>query len=651
MDVFGTPTLMDVMHLQAEFSTDYEVEEWNKSSADRSYIATTTIKPTVTSSYGWSWQGAELSGAIPYRWGFAEGEQAWVQAQLANPTEAEADKVALDVSASGITADPLAGARGFLPNGVAIEGFRDAADAPATGEGALCGADGAAGGRAAVRHESGTIEGVELYAFNNLPTEGDAVVPVRSFDAEALTKWIDNGVLTIPDTEFPQDAPVALVRVKYAHLSAQSSMVVRMLGYMNTHGAPAAGSANHTYQNSITTSAHFFPVTDAYGDGIERKSSATVLIGQLGTATTARSFKPADVRPTDGPIESTDGGSIEVAAHAENVGYRFSFQNTSHARSDESTITLDVQGIARRGAEDEDNTVRGFRTKTVEVSADILKLGTNRDGSTAFEKALLFFLDPTTGEQAGGAFEMDAQAVQSALASADSFTLTVGEGMLADRAGQYLSKIELRYASIDPVTSGATLGIELTGKADWYDDHVAAQTFEQKGAFDTRIPSSQKAVLRVERPAAELHTYVQYATADDGTECEDPNYTNRGGSDDNTRTQVVVPYDRDFTMWATVQNERNVSVLDDLDVVLTMPLKYETGIKQEDGSTVDAWTGFHVTSFTVNQDILSCFPQGQVGTIRLTGYAPDADANASAVAKELRPVADPVRAGMRATQR
>ena len=115
---------MDVMHLQAEFSTDYEVEEWNKSSADRSYIATTTIKPTVTSSYGWSWQGAELSGAIPYRWGFAEGEQAWVQAQLANPTEAEADKVALDVSASGITADPLAGARGFLPNGVAIEGFR-----------------------------------------------------------------------------------------------------------------------------------------------------------------------------------------------------------------------------------------------------------------------------------------------------------------------------------------------------------------------------------------------------------------------------------------------------------------------------------------------------------------------------------------------
>ena len=125
---------------------------------------------------------------------------------------------------------------------------------------------------------------------------------------------------------------------------------------------------------------------------------------------------------------------------------------------------------------------------------------------------------------------MDAQAVQSALASADSFTLTVGEGMLADRAGQYLSKIELRYASIDPVTSGATLGIELTGKADWYDDHVAAQTFEQKGAFDTRIPSSQKAVLRVERPAAELHTYVQYATADDGTECEDPNYTNRGGS-------------------------------------------------------------------------------------------------------------------------
>ena len=361
----------------------------------------------------------------------------------------------------------------------------------------------------------------------------------------------------------------------------------------------------------------------------------------MGTATTARSFKPADVRPTDGPIESTDGGSIEVAAHAENVGYRFSFQNTSHARSDESTITLDVQGIARRGAEDEDNTVRGFRTKTVEVSADILKLGTNRDGSTAFEKALLFFLDPTTGEQAGGAFEMDAQAVQSALASADSFTLTVGEGMLADRAGQYLSKIELRYASIDPVTSGATLGIELTGKADWYDDHVAAQTFEQKGAFDTRIPSSQKAVLRVERPAAELHTYVQYATADDGTECEDPNYTNRGGSDDNTRTQVVVPYDRDFTMWATVQNERNVSVLDDLDVVLTMPLKYETGIKQEDGSTVDAWTGFHVTSFTVNQDILSCFPQGQVGTIRLTGYAPDADANASAVAKELRPVADP----------
>ena len=109
-----------------------------------------------------------------------------------------------------------------------------------------------------MRHESGTIEGVELYAFNNLPTEGDAVVPVRSFDAEALTKWIDNGVLTIPDTEFPQDAPVALVRVKYAHLSAQSSMVVRMLGYMNTHGAPAAGSANHTYQNSITTSAHFF---------------------------------------------------------------------------------------------------------------------------------------------------------------------------------------------------------------------------------------------------------------------------------------------------------------------------------------------------------------------------------------------------------
>ena len=220
----------------------------------------------------------------------------------------------------------------------------------------------------------------------------------------------------------------------------------------------------------------------------------------------------------------------------------------------------------------------------------------------------------------------------------------------------YLYQIDLQYGSLEPswrptnhletadaaADAQGLLDVRATGETDWYNaagnvdtnQHThngAAQNrcqsqyfttytsggvlrytnyyphdntlhsslfLTQTGAYDTRALVEKCAGISVPRPRMEVHSFVQYGQAD---------YTEQVRADssntDANRTEVTVPYAKNFTFQAQLRNEPRsgasaYSKLDDADVTVTYPLDFEANIVTGPGTTnnkMSTWTGFHPT--------------------------------------------------------
>ena len=624
VDVFGAPTVVQKLPLTALFSTDYENSDWNVSASGTAYLNVVTIEPKLDISYGWEdYEGAvSTNTTVPYRWGDGIGEKTWFDFKLQNESDSSADGVNLDASLDEVTVEPDGVERGFVPRRIEIAGFTSD--------------DGS--------HASGVLSGIDLYDYGQTITGDQAAdpAPAKSWSMDELRAFIGaDGVLSVPESEWADVGPVKSVRVRYDHLRPQStdangsSMVLRVYGSADTHGTVVSGNA-HSFVNRTPASAHFYPLTDMYGAGIERTASAYMPVGTFKAAVVGNAFKPAAVRPVT-KDDPTLGDPLEVANKASGVGYRFSLSNAGLSRSDEATVTLSLDSVSNKLTGSDG--VRGFKAGTVDFDAGLFSLGTDTEtGKTGMKAVRFYFMradgstaalpDVTIAASDGTSWEVNDDG---------SRTVDLTSGPFASFADLYLKKIEIVYSEIDPASAGKVLGITVTGQSNWYNTGSsylrATEAIAQHGAYDTAFSYSDKADLSVMRPALELHTYGQYAESD-YTESSD----GASGNSDGNRTVTTVPYDRDFVLWANIRNERSVSRLDDIDLAASIPLAWETGIRQDgQGTESSAWTGFHVTKMTVEKPIFDVFDTGAVGDIVLVGYAPDADGAAQKITKTLTP--------------
>lgn len=247
-------------------------------------------------------------------------------------------------------------------------------------------------------------------------------------------------------------------------------------------------------------------------------------------------------------------------------------------------------------------------------------------------------------------------------------TLNDGTGLLDPSQtweDWYLKNVDFNYNSIEPgwsklpyatgdsanlfsanVAYNDRLAVVADGASDWYNgvnnpDHDCANahayylgngssttsynhndqlharlTLSQTGAYDTRATVKQCAALNVPRPAMEVHTTIQYGQRD---------YTEQTKGDtsnsDGNRTEVTVPYAKEFTLTAQMKNERAISKLDDVDVTFSYPLELTTNIStgEKITDTGSAYTGFHPVRTTIKSAFIRTFPKEDVGKIRIFG--------------------------------
>lgn len=167
-----------------------------------------------------------------------------------------------------------------------------------------------------------------------------------------------------------------------------------------------------------------------------------------------------------------------------------------------------------------------------------------------------------------------------------------------------------------PVAADDNAFVDIVGSSHMVADYTVTGTLKTMytGQFESENKQAEdSATVSTISPEMSLSTHGRYVDVAEAT--KQPFSANT----DNNQTQISVPYDRDFQLWATFTNDGE-SLLDDVDMTLSLPLKWETGIvtgKDGDGNptTTDAWTGFHTTGITLTSELLSSW--AELGEIRL----------------------------------
>ncbi|MEE0706949.1 MAG: hypothetical protein UCH28_11300, partial [Adlercreutzia sp.] len=516
------------------------------------------------------------------------------------------------------------------------------------------------------------------------------------------------------------DAPLKMVRLRFKQVnmncidnsgsafnvsSANSAPVVYLTGRADTH-------------TNVTSKVQGFTTTAAYGPTMRIGSgkreetvsgkavnrlaaSTTMTFGTFASTIDYKTTKAATERPNLGSVKTASNDGVEIANYAKNSRYDFIIKNTGLNRSDDATLTINMDDLSAYLPQPIGD-VQGFWTKKLTFNEALFNFGSTvrQDNTpsaldTSLVDAVFYFRtvpevsgltsDPvalaatnrtysqgaaTVGTNAEGKVNADdgqgyhvrltAAELQALLAdakkanaSATEFTIDLTtDSRFAPYADFYLERIELRYTEIDPLKSEAaqTINLGLTGTANhWYKSGCqdsasfnysrlcASAKLVQTQKLDKQAQSSAKtAHFKVYYPAMELHTYGQYGATYDRYM---NNVTYSASTSDGTGTRTSVPYDRDFKMWVNLSNQRQVSTLDEVDVVINLPLSQEE-VVQLDGTKVKDYVGFHTTKVTVNSELFETYQYGTVGSIKFTGYGEAGDDLSKAVEWTIQPNAD-----------
>ena len=174
--------------------------------------------------------------------------------------------------------------------------------------------------------------------------------------------------------------------------------------------------------------------------------------------------------------------------------------------------------------------------------------------------------------------------------------------------GKLLESIVLDFDRVGENLTGTDAFIDIQGRATKYDDFALSGKFETRyGNGFPEKSASDTGKIHVVPPQVTLHTHGQYVDVREVTE----SYNN---STDGSHTQIAVPYDRDFELWADVSN-KTAMPLRDVDLTFALPLVWEKDIKQEGGALGEAWTGFHTTGIILSPAFLGAW--GTRGEIHL----------------------------------
>ena len=315
--------------------------------------------------------------------------------------------------------------------------------------------------------------------------------------------------------------------------------------------------------------------------------------------------------------------------------------------------------------------VRGFKTSRLNFNAALSQMGDLKDIKMDFlskegvqRTVTLSIYD--LAAQRDGSGKLTGYVLNFADCDTLKNALNAGTGLLDPNQtweDWYLKNVDFNYNSIEPgwsklayatgsdalyttnlnVANDDRLAVWAEGASDWYNsvnnpDHSCANTcshyyntggtytdyphndqlharltLKQQGTYDTRVTVRQCAALSVPRPAMEVHTAIQYGQADYTEQTK-----NDSSNSDGNRTEVTVPYAKEFTFTAQMKNERAISKLDDVDVTFSFPLELTTGISTGPNvtDTGSAYTGFHPLKTTVKSALIQTFPAQDVGRDR-----------------------------------
>lgn len=182
--------------------------------------------------------------------------------------------------------------------------------------------------------------------------------------------------------------------------------------------------------------------------------------------------------------------------------------------------------------------------------------------------------------------------------------------------------------------------VDFYGDADWYDNHdgseplvTLTQSLIPQLKHDANLHAATKTgqnVISVPRPNPYIAVGGEYKYGATDAQSKDRNYykgyadsegnsTLHGKNDDEYwRERVdpsfIVPYDRDFTLYARIENRSKTASLERIDGTIELPLQYEEGIvtPNADGTKWSGQydkgiTGFHTTGITVHGDLLKAW--------------------------------------------
>ena len=422
---------------------------------------------------------------------------------------------------------------------------------------------------------------------------------------------------------------------------------------------------------TTTARANVYATTEEYGSDLRAKASRDMGVFTATSAMNAKSFKPAAARKVtaanNGPDETQfgngagDADANELANYTDAVGYRFWVNSTSYARMDNASITVSVRSLSDKLPAPIDD-IQGFLTKKVVLSRALLDIGSDyRSGTkapakdeTALKKVAFYFRNadalnlPLYDDQLSNppiVVELSTAEVLQLFADADAGSAVESVAIdfatapqFAAAQGRYLEKIVASYSEIDPQIGDQKLAdsedkqlfVELEGQANWWYSRLSKPNFnhlpaqmviaqQNRTIGGTPQLSAGKSAnrdlysyLTVNPPALSVHTYGQYGNNAD--QYMNQNSPNDGGD------VTAVPYDRDFKMWVNLFNEGAISTLDDVDVDVNIPMKWESSV-QLDGSTESGWVGFHTTQVRFRHAWFDTFYRGgTIGKIRFSGY-------------------------------
>ena len=344
-----------------------------------------------------------------------------------------------------------------------------------------------------------------------------------------------------------------------------------------------AGQSNYINQ-SYTMTGTF---ETAYPEGFE---SAQASADDEATLRTQAAVPGITVAP-HGDVASTETKATATLG-VDGAGWKFVVSNNSKSGMEPARFSISELPYATLLGKD-----YGFEVTKLVLSGTLL-------GSSKIDELRIYVAgsDEPVRVSAADIAAMDAL---------DDGTVEIGpKGLWGDKL---VTHIELDFISVRENLTSPDAFIDIVGRATKVEDFTLTGTFETRyaSAFESLNKKvSAKATVQVVPAVVDLHTHAQYVDVQETTQGD-------GTCTDGSTTQIAVPYDRDFTLWAEVGN-KTAAPLRDVDLSFALPLHQENDIKQPDGSMASAITGFHTTGITFSPEFLAAW--GEVGEIHLYDF-------------------------------